>query len=452
MSDQPHPTVLHTPVERRTFLQTLGVAAGTALLGTVGAPRRAHAAKSFRFLNNETDPNTIAFLKQMVTDYKAASGVDIQLETVPVLETWTKVTTALKAGKPYDFITFGQITEPLLLAKDNLLIPLTGLIKEIGEQDFGPRALDLYRNDYWMYPYDYNFNYLIYRKDWFEEKQLALPTDWNSFLAVLEKLNDPAKKRFAITMPISSGGHTNWGNTAWLWTAGVKLYDDQWNVLLDTPEMKPQVIKVLEFMQKIAQYVPPGLFEVSLKEMLNNFTSGTSAITSYTGRLIHQIEDRAPELADKYGIMAYPFPEGGRTAVTFANDGFSIGKTANSEEALQFFRWFLKNDKLTDYQLTVPLHYQPPQFSTYKNERWRAHPLVKKHWAAMEVMLSFMNTDKTHVGSIQLEGPGPSPNQGRIWTSDVLPRMYQNFFAKKLSASEAVDAAAKEIREFTEKG
>ena len=55
-------------------------------MSATGLPKRARAAaKSFRFLNNETDPNTIAFLKQMVSDYKAASGIDIQLETVPVL-------------------------------------------------------------------------------------------------------------------------------------------------------------------------------------------------------------------------------------------------------------------------------------------------------------------------------------------------------------------------------
>jgi hypothetical protein len=30
--------------------------------------------------------------------------------------------------------------------------------------------------------------------------------------------------------------------------------------------------------------------------------------------------------------------------------------------------------------------------------------------------------------------------------------MYQNFLSKKMSASAAVDAAAKEIRAFTEKG
>jgi multiple sugar transport system substrate-binding protein len=453
MADQHTVPVLSAPLHRRRFLHTLGTVGGAALLSTVGLPARVHAAKKeIRFLNNETDPNTIAFLKQMATDYEAVSSVKIQIETVPVLDTWTKVTTAIKAGKPYDFITFGQITEPLLLAKDNLLVPLTAIIKEIGEQDFGPRALDWYRNELWMYPYDYNFNYLIYRTDWFKEKNLQPPTDWHGFLRLLETLNDPANKRYAITLPFSSGGHTNWGNTAFLWAAGVKIYDDQWNVILDSPEIKPKVVRTLEFLVRVTQYTPPGTLETSLKEMLINFTSGLSAITSYTGRLIHTIEDRAPELADKYGIMAYPSPDGGRTTVTFANDGFSIGKTDNSDEALKFFRWFLTNGKLIDYQLTVPLHYQPPQFSTYKNERWRAHPLVKKHWAAMEVMLSFMNTDKTHVGSIQLEGPGPSPNQGRIWTENVLPKMYQNVLTKQMNASQAVDAAAQEIRKFTEKG
>jgi multiple sugar transport system substrate-binding protein len=445
--------MLQTSMRRRRFLQTLGAASGAALLGTTGVATLARAAKAttIRFFNNETDPNTIAFLKQMSQEYKDTTGVSIEVETVPVLQTWTKVTTAIKAGKPYDFITFGQVTEPLLLAEEQKIVPLTNLIRDVGEADFGPRALTLYQNDYWMYPYDYNFNYLFYRKDWFAEKGLQVPNTWDEFLHVLAALNDPGNKRYAYTMPVASGGHTNWGNTGWLWAAGVEIYDEEWNVILDSDAIKPRAVKTLEFLLKAAQYTPPGLVETSLKDMLINFTSGLSAITTYTGRLIHTIEDRAPELADKYGIMAYPAPEGGRRTVTFANDGFSIGKTPNTEATLEFFKWFLNQGKLVDYQLTVAVHYQPPQYSTYKNEKWRAHPLIQKHWAAIEVMLDFMNTDKTQVGSIQLQGPGPSPNQGRIWTSDVLPRMYQQVLLKQLTPSQAVDAAAKEIREFTKK-
>ncbi len=445
---------LQAPMPRRRFLHTLGTAAGAALAGSAGMASRAHAAKNatIRFFNNETDPHTIAFLKQVAEAYKAETGIRIQVETVPVLKTWTKVTTAIKAGKPYDFITFGQITHPLLLVPEKKIVPITDIISEIGEEDFGPRALTKYQGEYWMYPYDYNFNYLIYRKDWFAAKGLKVPDTWDEFLGVCAELNDPGNKHYAYTMPVSSGGHTNWGNTGWLWAAGVEIYDQEWNVILDGPEMKPKAVKTLEFLAKAAQYSPPGLLETSLKDMLINFTSGLSAITTYTGRLIHTIEDRAPELADKYGIMAYPSPDGGKRAVTFANDGFSIGNTANTAATKDFFRWFLKTGKLVDYQLTVAVHYQPPQLSTYENEKWRSHPLIKKHWNAVQVMRDFMNTDKTSVGSIQLQGPGPSPNQGRIWTSNVIPRMYQQVVMKRMTPSQAIDAAAKEIRGFTKRG
>jgi multiple sugar transport system substrate-binding protein len=440
-------------MSRRRFLQTLSAATGTAVLGTIGWVPRARAAKTtIRFFNNETDPNTIAFLKQVAQEYQKEAGVKIQIENVPVLQTWTKVTTAIKAGKPYDFITFGQVTEPLLLVPEKKIIPLTDIIQEIGEDDFGPRALTKYQGEYWMYPYDYNFNYLIYRKDWFEQKSLSVPNTWDEYLKLCASLNDPDNKRYAYTMPVSSGGHTNWGNTGWLWAADVEIYDDNWNVILDSEAIKPKVVRTLDFLTEVSQYTPPGLIETSLKEMLINFSSGLSAITTYTGRLIHTIEDRAPELADKYGIMSYPAPDGGPRAVTFANDGFSIGNTDNAAATKEFFNWFLKTGKLVDYQLTVALHYQPPQFSTYQNEKWRSHPLIQKHWPAMQTMLDFMNKDKTRVGSIQLQGPGPSPNQGRIWTSNVIPRMYQQVLLKQMTPSEAVDATAKEIRGFTEKG
>ncbi|MDE0206830.1 MAG: ABC transporter substrate-binding protein, partial [Candidatus Tectomicrobia bacterium] len=234
-----------------------------------------------------------------------------------------------------------------------------------------------------------------------------------------------------------------------LWAAGVEFYDDEWNVVLDSDDNKPRAIRTLEFLAEVAKYTPPGPMETSLKDMLINFSSGLSAITSYTGRAIHTIEDRNPELADKYGIMAYPAPDGGRGAVTYGDDGFSIGKTENSDLTVDFFRWFLDTDRLIDYQLTVPLHYQPTQFSTYENEKWRSHPLIEKHREAIETMRGFMNTDKTLVGSIDFQGPRPSPNHARLAIAGVIPKMYQNVLMQRLTPSEAVDAAAEEIRGFT---
>lgn len=444
---RPSPLLIGS-MPRRRFLHTLGAAGGAALLGSAGLPQRVHARRgTIRIFNNETDPDTIAFLKAMAKTYRAETGVRVKIETVPVMQTTTKVTTAIKAGKPYDFIIFFT-NLAILLAEDGHLLPMTDIIREVGVDDFGPRALRLFKDDYWLYPYDYNFNYMLYRKDLFAEKGLQVPTDWNEFLEVLRALNDPDNKNYAITLPYG-GVHTNWGNTGFLWAAGVEFYDDEWNVVLDSDDNKPRAIRTLEFLVEVAKYTPPGPMETSLKDMLINFSSGLSAITSYTGRAIHTIEDRNPELADKYGIMSYPAPDGGRGAVTYGDDGFSIGKTENSDLTVDFFRWFLDTDRLIDYQLTVPLHYQPTQFSTYENEKWRSHPLIEKHAEAIETMRGFMNTDKTLVGSIDFQGPRPSPNHARLAIAGVIPKMYQNVLMQRLTPSEAVDAAAEEIRGFT---
>ena len=448
MAGQRSSPLLSGSMPRRRFLNTLGPASATALLASAGLPQWAHARRdTIRIFNNETDPDTIAFLKAMAKTYRAETGVRVKIETVPVMQTTTKVTTAIKAGKPYDFIIFFT-NLAILLAEDGHLMPMTDIIREVGEDDFGPRALRLFKDDYWLYPYDYNFNYMLYRKDLFAEKGLQVPTDWEQFLDVLRALNDPENKNYAITLPYG-GVHTNWGNTGFLWAAGVEFYDDEWNVVLDSDDNKPRAVRTLEFLAEVAKYTPPGPMETSLKDMLINFSSGLSAITSYTGRAIHTIEDRNPELADKYGIMPYPAPDGGRGAVTYGDDGFSIGKTENSDLTVDFFRWFLDTDRLIDYQLTVPLHYQPTQFSTYENEKWRSHPLIEKHREAIETMRGFMNTDTTLVGSIDFQGPRPSPNHARLAIAGVIPKMYQNVLMQRLTPSEAVDAAAEEIRGFT---
>ena len=448
MAGQRPSPLLSGSMPRRRFLNTLGAASGTALLASAGVPQWAHARRgTIRIFNNETDPDTIAFLKAMAKTYRAETGVRVKIETVPVMQTTTKVTTAIKAGKPYDFIIFFT-NLAILLAEDGHLMPMTDIIREVGVDDFGPRALRLFKDDYWLYPYDYNFNYMLYRKDLFAEKGLQVPTDWDGFLEVLRALNDPGNKNYAITLPFG-GVHTNWGNTGFLWSAGVEFYDDDWNVVLDSEDNKPRAVRTLEFLAEVAKYTPPGPMETSLKDMLINFSSGLSAITSYTGRAIHTIEDRNPELADKYGIMPYPAPDGGRGAVTYGDDGFSIGKTENTDLTVDFFRWFLDTDRLIDYQLTVPLHYQPTQFSTYENEKWRSHPLIEKHREAIETMRGFMNTDTTLVGSIDFQGPRPSPNHARLAIAGVIPKMYQNVLMQRLTPSEAVDAAAEEIRGFT---
>ncbi len=47
-------------------------------------------------------------------------------------------------------------------------------------------------------------------------------------------------------MGIGNGLWVDWTNTAFMWAEGVKFFDDKWNVILESPEMKPKMLRYLE--------------------------------------------------------------------------------------------------------------------------------------------------------------------------------------------------------------
>ncbi len=430
---------------RRRILQFGAAAVGAAL----SRPAKA-ASKELRLINVESEPQTVTFLKSVAQEYEAATGVSLSVETIVGTQLWTKVTAAIKAGRPYDLITFAQQTQTVLLAEQGQLVPVTDIVKEIGIDDFGPRALVTYKQDIWGLPYNYNFSYLFYRKDWLDEVKLGVPTNWAEFTQVAKAFTNPVKKRFGTTLPYSQGT-TPWGNTGFLWAAGVQFYDNDWNVLIDTPAIKPKLTRALEFLVTNNPCNAPGQYSMTLGNIITNFTSGTAGIAAYMGRLIQAIESNAPDLADKFAISPYPAPDGGKGSVTYGGKEFAIGKTANSKEAIDFLRWFMKTGKITDFQLTLPMYMQPTQYSTYQNPRWLANPTIKKYWPAMQTMREFMDKDAVNVNAIEFQGSPLTVNQGLLLNSEVILTMYQNVLSKKMTVSEAVDDCAASMRKFTRK-
>ena len=70
-------------------------------------------------------------------------------------------------------------------------------------------------------------------------------------------------------------------------------------------------------------------------------------ISTYSGRLIHNLERFAPALADKYVMAAYPDSSGQNKAVNHGYDWWMVMKTKNSDESMKFVKWFVK-EKLID--------------------------------------------------------------------------------------------------------
>jgi multiple sugar transport system substrate-binding protein len=437
-------------INRRQFLRGVGALGAGTMVGSI-LPRQTRAAKKeIRFQNTEADPNTIKYLDAVAAEYEKLTGIGVKMEHLPVGgEAFQKALMGIKTGHSYDIVNLGQIVYFVALATEGHCVSLTDIVKEQGIDDFGPMSLWKYKNEYYFYPYDYNFVSTYYRKDWLEEAGLQPAKTWNEFLTISKRFTKDG--HFGLYHALSTADVTDWAGTNILWSNGVNIYGKKWEVILDSPQMKPKVVECLEFLKELFPYMPKGVFQAQFGDLLNAFTTGAVGITFYAGRLVHHLERSAPQLTNKFIMAGFPTPDGKKQAVGYGTDGWVVLKEGqNVKDALKFMRWFVKK-KLIGFLLTLPLHYQPVQKSIYRNPVWQADPLVKKYPDVITKYTEYLDPTKTIINSIDTQGPDLSVLPSKVWSAYAIPEMYQNVLMKNMALGEAVDTAASKIRRLSEK-
>jgi multiple sugar transport system substrate-binding protein len=173
-------------------------------------------------------------------------------------------------------------------------------------------------------PLQYVILYLYVRQDWFAQKNLAMPTTFEAFLAGAKALTDA--ERWGFGMRGGSGGHDFWatfvlGNGATMQTGGLvspaALAANRWFIdLFRTDKVEPPSAPTDGFMQTV-----------------NNMKAGRTAMT------IHHIgsaNDLATALGD--AITAIPVPRGSTGGWATYGDGSSaiFAACANPDAAWQW--------------------------------------------------------------------------------------------------------------------
>jgi len=428
---------------RRKFLKMAG-AAGVTM--AVSAPYVHTKEKiTLRCINQEPDPNTVKVLESNFAEWENKTGVKVILDTVPGGEVFPKLTASIKAGNPYHLgneLFIGNIN---IMASNGWIVPITDIIKKIGVDDFGPNILFPMKGEYWWYPYDYNFSFWFYRTDIFKKKGLKEPRTWGEFLECAKACT--ADNMFGCGLGIGNGGWVDWLNVAFMWADGVKFFDNKWNVILDSPQMKPKVINYLNFFKELYKYMPPGMTQIVWGDHVKLFISERVAMNPYCGRLVDHVETYAPHLGDKIGTFLYPSSDGSKFAVGHGYDGWWVVKTKYAEESKKLLHW-LVTEKLIEFYATVPIHYQPTRLSIYNDPRWKDLPRVKKYSTIVEMMKGFITRKDIVLDCVDIQGPEIDPRPGKISRAFVIPTMLQNLLLKKMPPEECLKIAANKIREI----
>jgi multiple sugar transport system substrate-binding protein len=320
-------------MKRRTLL------AGAAALGTVPLARP-HAQKpvTLRWWYHFDDPK--ASPDALVAAFEATHpGIKIQAENIP----WgggadydTRLYTALIAGNGPDaaMVKFNNL--PRLLEMDALAPLDTMLDAWSARTDIAEDLWRLHRapdgKRYYL-PVQYVVLYLYVRQDWFAQKNLKLPTNFDDFITGAQA--NTGNDRWGFGLRGGAGGHDHW--CSFVLGGGAKMEKGG----LVSPEALAANRWFIELFT-VKKLFPPSAPNDGFQQVIANMKAGRTAMT------IHHIgsaNELVAALGD--GITAIPVPRGrqGRGWTSFgdgSNAIFSAG--ANQAAAWQWISFLSTGD------------------------------------------------------------------------------------------------------------
>ncbi len=218
-------------------------------------------------------------------------------------------------------------------------------------------------------PFGAETSILAYRKDIFEEQGLEVPKTYDELRAVMAKLKEAGIP--ALTSRGKTGHQVTAGWLLHLAPLGGKIFDDQWNPVINSPE----AVEAAQVMREIVQTGPAGIPTFGFGEAAAAFLQGEAAMHLDTLKIAAMSRD--PKLSKIDGKVGYALhPVGSRCGSE--TGGFAAGIPANSQnkEAAFLFLQYITSKK--GDQRMVELGGDPVRISTLMNntEGFDEYPVV----------------------------------------------------------------------------
>ena len=291
-------------------------------------------------------------IEKLHPEFTSKTRIKINLEMIAYEDSHSKGILDLVSGTSnYDVL---MMDNPWLAeyVKTGNVLPLTDYMEK-EEPDyvegFDPNALEVYgyyEGTYYAYPIMFGVMLLMYRTDLFKEYNdkymekygttLRPPKTWEEYLQIAEfftkKYNPDSPVKYGVSIAGVRGDGAISVFLPWVWGCGGNIFDKDWNVTTNTPE----VIKAFTLFGEQAKYAPPGFINMVWEESLVPFASGDVAmIETWDAFCDPVINPETSKVYDKVGFASVP---GG--VPLLGGWGMVINKnSSNVDAAYKFLRW-----------------------------------------------------------------------------------------------------------------
>ncbi len=378
-------------------------------------------------------------LKQAALDYKAHTGININIAEFPYASLLDKEMIDLNARTgAYDLIMLDDPWFPSFAGR-KFLTDLTPLLKKRGlsgpDSDFVETSIALCREPYktgslYALPYVGNSQLFFYRKDLFEKYSLKPPATWDDVLDAAETIQEKERAHgtYGYVMRAAQGNAAVADFLPIFWAFGAEMFDSSGKPTVNSREG----IAALEFMLKLGDYSPPGYQGFNADEVGAHLLQGTAAMSINWPAWISRFHDPAgSKVAGKMEFTTMPAARKAGQA-EIGNWLIAIPRDAqNAEAAMDFLLWATSAEQM-------------------KRSALRGNPPTRRSLFTDAELVAKFPAYPAQLRSLETSRPRPRTPQ---WTQ--IENAFGIFLSKansgNLSPAEAMNEANDEIEKIVQR-
>jgi len=318
---------------------------------------------------------TIEDQEAIALEFEAANpGVRIEMEFVGWGALWDRIITSIATGAAPDVMYVGSRWIPAL-AGMGALIPLDELISPEKRAMYPESIWDTvaYEEELWGVVRAMSTKVFIYNKTLFEERGVAVPTNWDELLEAARAIHDPDAGIYGIAMAGRAFVSTVTQFQQYLFTNGGRIVDAEGNVVINDH----RAVRALEFYQELSQYAQPGITEWVREDLIKLFETGT------VGMFIDHVHNAKRALEKGINVGFFPIPGGPDSVAPYSTvivtDSVVITSQSTERElAWEFIEYMTSFEKQVEWDLT--LGFVPPMIEAWELpefQTWYWQPYIR---------------------------------------------------------------------------
>ena len=372
-------------ITRRFALQGLGASAMATAL-----PFRAFAQSgvTLRWWSPQSAPAQVEAYKFQIAAFEALNpGIKVVYETTSDEGYAPQLAAAFSSGEVPDIVTHLPSFAVQSYYANGLVEPIDDVIAAIGADDFYPGANNVFKATDGKYCGtgigNSAANMLWVRKDLMAESGIdKIPETWDELRTACTTMQKGGV--FGAALPYGQNSMTSLVFIGFIHQAGGQVFTPDLQVAIDNEGTR----NALEFYTSMRELCPPGATNYSWGESLTAFVSGATATGLYTGRVLANVRDQNPSIADQITCTTYPRISADVASWTF-NDFPSVFIPAQSKakDAAKLFAAFLFNPEGYIKQLhAAPGHVLPVLQSISADPMYLDNDIIQKYSAEVDLM------------------------------------------------------------------